>query len=396
MTGTGYVHERPTLALPCEAHDGELKTIQLTPAGLIESLKGTFVVSEESGELIVASFNKHRTDMVVDFEHQSAGGEFSSPDGTSPAAGWISAIWHERGRGIFASVRWTERARTLIRAKEYKYLSPVVIVRRDDRTVVGIASVALTNTPAIGGMEAVAASTRHLEELELMNGDTSPNNPAQTERLIGELRALLIDKGTDAEAVGSDRNTILRAAIDAIKGGPKKEDAEKAADDAEVAASLRARLGLDANAGKAETLLALTLVDSRGKQSQATAAELATLKASDRERRADELIEQHCKSNRLNRADKDQIAAARTMALEAPERFEQIMGSVAPLVPSGRTEAPAGMGGNSERATIIRASAREFAANEGLARLTNKVDFVGSALREAGLERLSEVETTAL
>lgn len=50
---------------------------------------------------------------------------------------------------------WTERAAEYIRGREYRYLSPVIVVRRTDKRMVALHSVALTNDPAIVGVKPI-------------------------------------------------------------------------------------------------------------------------------------------------------------------------------------------------------------------------------------------------
>ena len=61
----------------------------------------------------------------------------------------------EPGVGLLAQIEWTEEARKVLTAREYRYLSPVAIIRKNDRKLVAIPSAALTNKPAIVGMEPI-------------------------------------------------------------------------------------------------------------------------------------------------------------------------------------------------------------------------------------------------
>ncbi len=127
----------------------------VAPWGQVESKSGTFVVDQESGDEAVAAFEAHGTDLPIDYEHQTLGGAYSSPTGAAPAAGWITGLEIVPEEGLVASVTWTDKARELLAAKAYRYLSPVVLLRKSDRKVVAIHSVALTNKPAIVGMAAI-------------------------------------------------------------------------------------------------------------------------------------------------------------------------------------------------------------------------------------------------
>ncbi len=129
--------------------------VLLAPWGQVESANGSFIVDDESVRLAVAAFDEHRTDLPIDYEHQTLGGTFSSPTGTAPAAGWIKRLLAESGVGLLAEIEWTAQAKKMLAAKEYRYLSPVAIIRKSDRKLVGIHSAALTNKPAIAGMQPI-------------------------------------------------------------------------------------------------------------------------------------------------------------------------------------------------------------------------------------------------
>ncbi len=129
--------------------------VLVAPWGQVESSNGSFVVDEEAASLAVAAFDEQGTDLPLDYEHQTLGGRFSSPTGQAPAAGWIKRLSPEGGVGLIAEIEWTEQAKRMLAAKEYRYVSPVAIIRKSDRKLVAIHSVALTNKPAIVGMQPI-------------------------------------------------------------------------------------------------------------------------------------------------------------------------------------------------------------------------------------------------
>ena len=141
-----------TMTLICNALDtsGAIPTaIQVIPAGYHTTSKGNFVCDAESVRLIMSAFASRDTDMVVDYEHQTL------KDVQAPAAGWIKAHTglEDRGvNGLWARVQWNERARGYLQGREYRYVSPVFLVRAGDQRVVHLINVALTNQPNIDGM----------------------------------------------------------------------------------------------------------------------------------------------------------------------------------------------------------------------------------------------------
>jgi phage I-like protein len=140
--------------------------IQLFPAtdfrandGRPEALPA-WVMNAVVAQALIAQFAKRANPMVLDYEHQT----YLSADNGQPAmaAGWIDALrWIEPAEGVagglFASVRWTERAAAHIAAEEYKFISPVFTHDPKTGAVLRLLNAALTNNPAIDDMQAVSA-----------------------------------------------------------------------------------------------------------------------------------------------------------------------------------------------------------------------------------------------
>ena len=70
------------------ADSGVPTRVRIAPWGRVESTSGMFVVDEESARLVLEAFEEHGTDLPIDYEHQTLGGQFASPSGPAPAAGW--------------------------------------------------------------------------------------------------------------------------------------------------------------------------------------------------------------------------------------------------------------------------------------------------------------------
>lgn len=136
--------------------------IQLLPHGEVQSQKGNFLADDQALAAIFSSFAKKVNDIVIDYEHQTLTGE------QAPAAGWIKELINKGADGLWAKVSWTPRAAEYIQNKEYRYLSPVILVRKRDNRAVLIHSAALTNTPAIDGMTPIA-NKFETEDIETMD-----------------------------------------------------------------------------------------------------------------------------------------------------------------------------------------------------------------------------------
>ena len=153
-----------TLSLALPAADTE---VQLLPAGRFRAADGSgrpvrvagwYIDAAIAGRLI-AEASARQTKFVIDYEHQTFLAEKNGQP--APAAGWFDGrglIWRE-GVGLFASqVEWTERARTMIAAGEYRYLSPAFAWDDVTGDVQKLVNAGLTNNPGLDGMAAVALS----------------------------------------------------------------------------------------------------------------------------------------------------------------------------------------------------------------------------------------------
>lgn len=185
--------------------------VRIAPWGGVESVNGQFTVDDESALLVTQQFESHGTDLPIDYEHQTLGGQYASPNGQAPAAGWIKRIESEPGKGLFAVVEWTEPARELLASKQYRYLSPVAVVRKEDQKLIALHSVALTNKPAIVNADPI------VNRVEVTNLN------APTDALIALRDQLGLDESADDE-------TILITAkhcIDRFENESKQKAAEQ-------------------------------------------------------------------------------------------------------------------------------------------------------------------------
>jgi len=180
------------------------------------------------------------TKLMVDYDHQGAALR-QGFGGTAKASGWVQKL-EARADGIWAMVEWTQSAHAMIKAGEYKYLSPSFTVDKN-RKVIKFLNVGLVNMPALD-LEAVAAMAEQKPENDKMN---------LMEKLI---KALGLKEGASEEAI--------MAAI----GKMKKPDAvaEKASADLAIGEALKPialAAGLPEDA-KAETMISAikTLADN--------------------------------------------------------------------------------------------------------------------------------------
>lgn len=354
-----------TLSAKPGAKHGEIKALRstslcagqvpervlLAPWGEVESTNGSFVVDEESAELALAAFAGHGTDLPIDYEHQTLGGEYASPTGQAPAAGWIKRMHVEPGVGLLADIEWTPQAKELLASRQYRYLSPVAVVRKADRKLIAIHSAALTNKPAIVGMEPIVNSRPRgtcvapAVDADEREDDGLCHEAAPIERLRRQLR---LPEETGAEEV-------------LIAAGKTLLEARKALRRRHVEERIRQAV----QAGK--------LVEAQ----RAWAEELVA--------REEQLFDEWFRTAPVIVRPGTRIAA------DADERFDAVDSSPGTIVPeygtNGSRPGSATMP-HSRRFAGLEARARaEFRAHRILSALTTEEAFVADALRCADRER---------
>ncbi len=358
---------------PHAAEDRTPIDITVVPDGYVETRNGWFLLDREAAVAMLQDFSKHRTQIVIDFEHQTLGGEYASPDGKAPAAGWITGLRYKVGTGIVATVQWNDDARAMIRAGQYKYLSPVVAVRKSDSRAIGLHSVGLTNTPAIPGMDVLAAKSHLHKEQRIMAGE--PMGPAEagisTDVTIGRIMEKLGIESVEGSGTDAILDSIL-SAIDSLKTKGSSEDAGGAEGDAtaaEVANSVRKLLGVDEQAGGEELRVIINTLKSGADATAELRKEVVALKADAQQRNVDDMLRPYMgvvvHNDEANRQDYADVMA---MAAENPERCKRFLDQrVATLPPEGRTVAPNRSdvpGSGSEEDKLLANALKEHDGNE--------------------------------
>ncbi|HHF6575319.1 TPA: phage protease [Haemophilus influenzae] len=179
--------------------------IQLLPYGKFRATDGrptdveAWYVTDTNGADVVALANNQRNPLPIDYEHQIIHSLKNGKE--APSAGWMEYFYFTP-QGIFADVRWTDKAADYIKNGEYRYIS-AVFAYDTDGYVRKIFHAALTNTPALDGMEEamVAASVNLLQE----------DNPMD-KKLLAALCALFALKADASEADITEKVTALSAA----------------------------------------------------------------------------------------------------------------------------------------------------------------------------------------
>ena len=187
------------IALSMLGAEGRLPIAQL---GIRYKGKQKIEITRPMLSQVVANFGKLDTGEVpVDYDHAI---EIAAGGGQPvPAAGWIKSIDEAPDKDgiLWGSVQWTPKAEGMIRAREYKYISPVIDPNiKDNKTGEAqgwtLTSAALTNQPVLKGMPALVLSERGWNN----RGDDAVETQTMkvkklimADRVAGTVRAILDD-----------------------------------------------------------------------------------------------------------------------------------------------------------------------------------------------------------
>ena len=274
-----------SFALTGTADANRVIDLQVTPAGNFRPRDGRELkvphwrIDAALAAKVIARFNARQTPTVIDYEHQTLHKEANGHP--APAAGWFRELRWEEGKGLFARAEMTARALREITDGEYKLFSPVFTYDALTGDVLDLQMGALTNFPALDGLEpltARAAATFGINPLE-----ESTVNPL----LKAVLAALgLADTTTEEQAI---------AACSALN-----------------LAELRTQLGVDAKAGVTEMVAACTSLKTQAAATtpdpkkfvpvdvvEALKGELAALTGKINGKEVDELVASGLESGKL-------------------------------------------------------------------------------------------------
>ena len=294
---------------------GVPEVIRVLPKGHVSSTKGDFEVDDRDIAGIIRQFKARRLDLVIDYEHQTLS------DVQAPAAGWIKDLYPGED-ALMARVEWTQKGREYIANKEYRYLSPVVLVKKADQHAAVFHSAALTNTPAITGMFAI------------INSDALSIEEEEEPRM--ELSALIellgLEEGTAEEDVLKRIKELTQQAAEEGQGGQEgKEGPAKEGTQLVANKTVLDLLGLPEDARTEDVTARIMAFKDGDSALQRRVAELEKQAAS---QKAEELVGLAMKDGKLSPAQKEWAVA---YALSDPKGFAKFVEKAPVVVPMGKT-----------------------------------------------------------
>jgi len=299
------------------------------PEGKIEMHgKPPAFMKPEQGQMIIQEFAENGVDMVIDYEHQTL------KDDIAPASGWIHCLEWENG--IKVKCRWTDKAKQMIEAKEYRYFSPVFYVDTSTRDVVMLVNVALTNQPRMKHIEALVAKrnvnfmnpkkedeTMTKEEMQKFNELLKVGDEPTPDTLIEALKQVIDESQKDKSTIETMKAKLDKqptAGNDILEA--LKLDAST--DNAVVVAKINALMGVESSSSE-------------------LAAKLAAQETVIAKMQADSMINEAISKGKVSKSELDNWA--NDLAMKSPEQFKQIVlsrkdFSIVPMQPTSSTTVP--------------------------------------------------------
>lgn len=206
--------------LSADAADGVW--IKLIPAGTFSGRdgRGPYHAGDEQSLSRIADLTRRyhdATEIVIDYEHQTRNAlENGKP---APAAGWVKEV-AARADGLYGRVEWTAAAAQAIRAKEYRYLSPVYFHGKDGK-IFALQNAALTNSPNLVMAEVSAHSifqAAHEEETmkNILAALGLAEGASEADALVA-INSYLTSSTAIAAAAGLTRDAKSEAILTAVQ-----------------------------------------------------------------------------------------------------------------------------------------------------------------------------------
>ncbi|MVO16847.1 phage protease [Parasedimentitalea huanghaiensis] len=145
--------------------------------------------------------------------------DLAAPKGLpAPSRGWITAM-QARDDGIWGKVEWSEEGRDLLKARAYRYLSPVIgLPNKTSKTVTGILRASLVNRPNLREISALNQETDDMSFQKNMAGALGLSADASEADISAALTTLKDAGATQATALQSQLSDI-GTALGVAEGG---------------------------------------------------------------------------------------------------------------------------------------------------------------------------------
>lgn len=304
---------------------GDVMELQLTPAGEFRPSDGrelpvaAWRIDAAVAARVIERFKARKTPPVVDYEHQTLHKETNGQP--APAAAWMRELRWRDGMGLYATVELTERARELVQAGEYRYFSPVFSYDPRSGDVLEVLMGALTNSPAIDGMEPLA-----LRAAATFGLTPHPEMPSMKTTLLAAACAALGLAATSTEEQAIAALSALSSHGDGLGDVRNALGLDEQADGAAVVAACTRLKTAEPDPAKYVPVAALTQVQQQ----------LAALTAAQAARELDAVIERALSEGRLLAGEQE--TWARDLGKADLAKLNAYLKTAQPIVALARTQ----------------------------------------------------------
>jgi len=251
LNAAGLPDECREVALNFELAAGEDLPAELPlipPGEVVQGRDGRYWYNRDP-QCVIDYFDGRGIDVPIDVEHAT---ELKAPKGdAAPAMGWIKALSVREGGAVWGVIEWTPKGAELIKNREYRYYSTVLIYEKDSLTIRGIASVGLTNKPNLNVLALNHENKEHTMDLKALLAKLGLPETATIEQAlnaIGTLQGNLQTALNRAETPSLDKfvprgdydAVLLRATNAETRLADQKKAELETALNAEVDAAMKA------------------------------------------------------------------------------------------------------------------------------------------------------------
>ncbi len=176
-------------------------------SGWNDTSKGKFLFDAEAAKAVMAEYEKHGADMMLDLEHLSLENPTESRNFDPDARGWCK-LELRNGELWATDVRWNPDGAARLTEKRQRYISPAFDADKKTRRIAELVNIAITSLPATHGLEPLVAATERMTM-----ADESAVDIAKVAEGMG------LDLASIAKALGLDAGAALEdlaASVDAL------------------------------------------------------------------------------------------------------------------------------------------------------------------------------------
>jgi phage I-like protein len=157
---------QPAIIFDNEGQDGKRKApteFRVFHAGVNKTDKGKFLFDEKAANQVIETYRQRGVPLMGDYEHQTVNAAKNGQPAPNSITEWVPEIRRDAQGGpeLWATnVKWTDKARGMLEAGEYRMFSPLFTFDDDDdRRPNWMINLALTNNPATHGQEPLVAAS---------------------------------------------------------------------------------------------------------------------------------------------------------------------------------------------------------------------------------------------